>query len=338
MEEIKTIGVDLAKEIFHLHCADKEGRKVKTLKLKRKDMLPFFINLKPCFIGMESCGGSNYWARKLKAQGHNAKIMQAKFVKPFVKSNKDDHIDAEAICEAVARPNMRFAPSKEIWQQDIQTIHRIRERLIGNKVALSNSMRGLLMEYGITIPKGHKNLKSNMPLILEDAENELTDMIRKEFSNLYEEFKEVEKKIAYYDKEIDKIYSMNEKCQKIGAIPGVGPITATIVMAQIGNGRDFKNGRQYAAYLGLVPRHTGTGGKTINLGISKRGDKYIRAMMIHGSRSVMKAAYSKSDQLSTWAKKTKERRGFNRTCVALANKKARVIWAVLARDTEYRAN
>jgi transposase len=336
--QVKTIGIDLAKEIFHLHGVDKNGNKVFAMKLKRKELPTFIANLKPCLIGMESCGGSNYWARKFRAMGHNAKIMQAQFVKPFVKSNKNDRIDAEAICEAVSRPNMRFAPIKDIWQQDIQTLHRVRQRLIENKTALSNSIRGLLMEYGVTIPKGYKSLKIYIHLALEDSQNELTDFSRQLFFNRYEEFKKIEEEILTCDKEIQKLHLSNEKCQKIATIPGVGPITATAVIAQIGNGRDFKNGREYAAYLGLVPRHSGTGGKTKNLSISKRGDKYIRTQMVHGSRSILILARSRTDVLSVWGNKLREKRGFNKACVALANKKARTIWAVLAHGTEYRAN
>ena len=338
MSEIKTIGIDLAKEIFHIHCADSKGQMVLKKKLKRKEVLIFMSNLKPCVIGMESCGGANYWARKLKVLGHNPKIMQAKFVKPYVKSNKNDFLDAEAICEAVQRPNMRFVPIKETWQQDIQTLHRARQRLIENKTALSNSIRGLLMEYGEIIPQGFRNLKNHIHLILADSENELSDFARRQFSKLYDEFIAIEKEIAECDKEINIIHANDERCQRIATIPGVGPITATAVVSQIGNGKEFKNGRQYAAYLGLVPKQDTTGGKVKLLGISKRGDRYIRTQMIHGSRSILILARKRKDRLSLWANKIEERRGFNKTCVALANKKARIIWAVLANNTVYKAS
>lgn len=335
--EVNTIGIDLAKEIFHIHGVDKKGKTVLKLKVHRKELPRIIAELKPCLIGMEACGGSNYWTRKFKTFGHTVKIMQAKFVKPYVKSNKNDYLDAEAICEAVQRPNMRFVPSKEIWQQDIQTLHRIRQRLIENKTALSNSMRGLLMEYGEIIPQGFRNLKKHIHMILGDSENELTIFARRQFSKLYDEFLKIEKEIDDCDKEIRVIHANDERCQRIATIPGVGPITATAVISQISNGKEFKNGRQYAAYLGLVPRQDSTGGKNKLLGISKRGDKYIRTQMIHGSRSILLLAEKRKDKLSCWAKSLRERRGFNKSCVALANKKARMIWAVLAHNTEYRA-
>lgn len=335
--EIKTIGIDLAKEIFHIHGIDEKGKVILKQRINRKELPSVMANLKPCLVGMEACGGSNYWARKFKTMGHTVKIMQAKFVKPYVKSNKNDYLDAEAICEAVQRPNMRFVPAKEIWQQDIQTLHRIRQRLIENKVSLSNSIRGLLMEYGITIPQGNSKLKAHMHLALEGTKNDLTDYSCRLFSNLYDEFLKMEKEIKNCDQEIKLIMARDERCQRIATIPGVGPITATAVVAQIGNGRDFKNGRQYAAYLGLVPRQDSTGGKNKLLGISKRGDKYLRTQMIHGSRSILILASSREDRLSKWAKDVRQRHGFNKACVALANKKARMIWAVLAHNTEYRA-
>jgi len=337
MKRLSTVGLDLAKEIFHLHGVDKKGNIMFRKKLKRKDLATFMVNLEPCIVGMESCGGANFWARKFRTMGHTPKIIQAKFVKPYVKSNKNDRVDAEAICEAVRRPNMRFVPIKDIWQQDIQSLHRIRSRLIQNKTALSNSIRGLLMEYGITIPRGISNLKRHIVIIINNQDNELTDFARKSFSGLYEEFKRIESEIAVCDKEITGICSTNEKCKKVSTIPGVGPITATAVIAQIGNGRDFKNGREYAAYLGLVPRHSGTGGKNQMLGISKRGDKYIRTQMIHGSRSILLRSHLREDRLSKWINAKKLSKGFNKTCVAYANKKARIIWAILANDTEYRA-
>lgn len=335
--EIRTIGIDLAKDIFHIHGVDKRGKTVFRMKTSRKELPRIIANIKPCRIGMESCGGSNYWARRFKTMVHTVKIMQAKFIKPYVKSNKNDFLDAEAICEAVGRPNMRFVPIKEVWQQDIQPLHRIRQRLIGNKTALSNSIRGLLMEYGLIIPLGFRNLKKHIHVILNDEINELTAFSRRQFAKLYDEFLKVEVEIDECDREIRIIYANDERCKKIGTIPGVGPITATAVISQIGNGREFKNGRQYAAYLGLVPRQSSTGGKQKLLGISKRGDKYIRTQMIHGSRSILILASSRKDRLSIWATRLRERRGFNKTCVALANKKARMIWAVLAHDKEYRA-
>lgn len=268
--------------------------------------------------------------------GHTVKLIAPQFVKPYVKTNKNDAADAEAIAEAVSRPNMRFVPVKQTGHQDIQSVHRIRQRLVRNKTALGNEIRSFLHEYGIVVPQSFNQLKKKLPLILEDACNELTPTIRELIHDLWEEFKDLEERIATYDLRIKQIYETNTECQRIGKIEGIGPVTATAVIASVTNPHLFKNGRELSAWLGLVPRQHSSGGKSVLSGISKRGDCYLRSLLIHGSRSVLKKASSKTDSRSRWVTKIRENRGFNKACVALANKNARIIWALLAHKEEYK--
>lgn len=336
MKKISTLGIDLAKSVFQLHGNDHHGKVVLTKKLSRSLLKNFIVKLKPCLIGMEACSGSHYWAREFEKMGHTVKLMAPQFVKPYVKTNKNDAADAEAIAEAVVRPNMRFVPVKQTGHQDIQCLHRIRQRLVKNKTALGNEIRSLLHEYGFVIPASFYQLKKNILLLLEDSENGLTPALRELILDLWEEFKDLEKRIVIYDAKVKKIYETNTECQRIGKIEGIGPVTATAIIASVSNPHVFKNGREMASWLGLVPRQNSSGGKSVLLGISKRGDCYIRSLLIHGSRSVLKKASIKTDSRSQWITKVKEKRGFNRACVALANKNARIIWALLAHKEEYR--
>ena len=284
---ITTLGIDIAKNVFQLHGVDKDGKTVLTKTLSRTKLLEFVANLTRCLIGMESCGSSNYWARKFISFGHTVKLMSPQFVKPYVKSNKNDKNDAEAICEAVARPNMRFVCVKKVEQQDIQSIHRIRTRLAEERTALANQIRGLLAEYGIVIPKNIGNIRSNLPAILEDGANELSAIGRETFLELYNELADKDKKILVYDKKIKLICSQNSQCKALTEISGVGHITGTAILAAVGDAAVFKNGREMAAWLGLVPKQCSSGGKERLLGISKRGDKYLRSLLIHGARAVV---------------------------------------------------
>jgi transposase len=334
---ITTLGIDIAKNVFQLHGVDQDSKTVLTKRLSRAKLLEFVTNLNPCLIGMESCGGSNYWTRKFIAAGHIVKLMSPQFVKPYVKSNKNDKNDAEAICEAVARPNMRFVCVKQIEQQDIQSIHRIRTRLVAERTALANQIRGLLAEYGIVIPKNIGNIRSNLPEILEDGANELSGIGRETFKDLYDELVDKDKKILAYDKKIKLICNQNAKCKKLTEISGIGPITATAILAAVGDARVFKNGREMAAWLGLVPKQCSSGGKERLLGISKRGDKYLRSLLIHGARAVIFKHKNKDDTKSKWAKQLVERRGINKAVVAVANKNARIIWAKLTGAQPWQA-
>lgn len=336
MKELSMLGIDLAKNVFQLHGTDKKGHEVLKKKLNRSKLAEFVANLPCCMIGMEACGGAHHWARKFTGFGQEVRLISPQFVKPYVKSNKNDQTDAEAIVEAMSRPNMRFVPIKGVWHQDVQGLHRVRERLMKNRTALSNEIRGLLQEYGIVVVQGIGRLKKELAWIIEDRTNELSPMGRELFEKLVEELKEVEKRIAYYDQKIEEIYRSNEVCQRISKIEGVGPITATAMVAAISDAKAFKNGRQVSAWLGLVPRQNSSGGKTVLLGISKRGDRYLRSLLVHGARAVLKTVSNKKDRRSRWLIEKKKTRGYNRACVALANKNARIIWALMSSGEQYK--
>ena len=334
--EISVLGIDLAKEVFHLHGVDSRHRVVLRKKVRRAKLLGFVRNLKPCVVGIESCGGAHYWAREFKKVGHTVRMIAPQFVKPFVKSNKNDMNDAEGIVEAITRPSMRFVPVKEPWQQDIQNIHRVRQRLVVNRVQVSNELRGLLLEYGITIARNRSQFKKTVPLIIADETNGLSSIARTTFQRLYSEFLRLEDEVLFYDQEIRRVFESSNSAKRIEKIPGVGVVTATAVVAAVGSAREFKNGRQFAAWLGLVPRQASTGGKTILKGISKRGDVYLRSLLVHGARASLRWAPQKTDKTSKWATEKLATKGWNKSSVALANKNARTIWAVLAHNQEYK--
>jgi transposase len=336
MMNITVLGVDLAKNVFQLHGVDASGKVIVRKQLTRAKLIEFVINLPPCLIGMEACASSYYWARRFQQTGHEVKLISPQFVKPYVKSNKSDRNDAEAICEAVTRPNMRFVAIKSTEQQDIQAIHRIRSGLVQRRTALANQTRGLLGEYGIVVPQGIKKLNKQLPLILEDAQNGLSDLVRELFADLYEQFKAVDKQVKKYDAKLEQLSGHSEVCQRLIQIPGVGAITATAIAASVGDAKVFKNGREMAAWLGLVPRQHSSGGKSLLLGISKRGDRYLRTLLIHGARAVMSRVNKTKGPQNIWLKQLMERRGNNKASVALANKNARVIWALMAKGAAYQ--
>lgn len=333
---VATLGIDLAKRIFQIHGLDERGKTVLRKRLSRNKLLEFLSTLPPCLIGMESSGGAHYWARKIRDLGHDAKLISPQFVKPFVKSNKNDYNDAEAICEAIVRPSMRFVAIKSIEHQDIQALHRVRERLIKERTALANQIRGLLSEYGIILPIGIQNVRKGLPLILDNTENELTPISREIFTELYTELRFVEERIDKYNRHIERVFLSNPVCHRLAEVEGVGTLAATALIAAVGDSRSFKNGRQMAAWLGLVPRQSSTGGKTVLLGITKRGNRYLRALLIHGARAVLRYAPNKSDVRSHWITSVKNRRGSNIAAVSLANKNARILWALMSRDETYR--
>lgn len=333
---VTVLGIDLAKNVFQIHGVDMYGKTCIQRKLKRSQVMSFIENLPKCLIGVEACGSSHYWVRQFKKCGHTVKAMPPQFVKPFVKSNKNDANDAEAICEAVQRPNMRFASTKTVEQQDVQSTHRIRQRLIGNRTALCNSVRGLLGEYGVAVPKGVSTLRKQIPEILESTDYELTDFTRELLSDLYAELSDLQERIDRIDKKIDRIFKASEVCLRLAKIDGVGPLIATAITAAVGDASVFKNGRQMSAWLGLVPRQNSSGGKTNLLGISKRGDVYIRTLLIHGGRSLARVAERKSDQKSKWITEKVNQRGSNRAAIAIANKNVRIIWKMMTTGEEYR--
>ena len=336
MKDISVLGIDIAKLSFHVVGMDCRGKVILSKRLYRSELESFVSSLSPMLIGMESCASSHYWARVFKRYGHEVKLMAAQFVKPYVKSNKNDKVDAEAIAEGVNRPTMRFVPIKNIEQQDIQSLHRVRERLIKSRTALINEMRGLLGEYGIILPKGRSKFRRELIECLEKAGEKLTAMGRELFFNLYEEFIEMEKRVSLYERKLEAIFNAHPECQRLDTIPGIGYLSATALIAAVGNMSYFKNGREFAAWLGLVPRQYSTGGKPRLGRISKRGDVYLRKLLVHGARSCLHRLDGKMDRRSVWANKLKERNGANKAAVALANKTARIVWAILSRQENYQ--
>ncbi len=289
-----------------------------------------------CAIGMESCGGAHHWARQLEARGFQVKLIAPQLVKPYVKSNKNDANDAEAICEAMSRPSMRFVPIKTVEQQDIQAAHRIRAGLIEQRTAKANQIRGLVSEYGLVAPKELLSLRRAIPCWLEDAENGLTLRFRNLLDGLWGDLRALDERVKELDSEISVIAANEPGAQALQQLRGVGPMIATALVVAIGDARQFANGRQFAASLGLTPRQHSSGGKDRLLGISKRGNTYLRTLLVHGARSALRTAKSKDDRLSQWATRLAERSHVNVASVALANKMARMAWAMLRNGTEYQ--
>ena len=331
------IGLDIAKHIFHLFTLGVDGKMLKK-KLKRNELLTYFANYPASIIGMEACGSAHHWVRELTKLGHEVILLNARYVKNFVVGNKNDFNDAAAIYDAVTRPNKRVVAIKTVAQQDIQLVHSIRKELVDKRTALVNQTRGLLSERGIIINKGIAQVRQQLPLILEDAENGLTDLSRELFAEQYEKIKAIDKEIKDQDLRINRLCNANELSKRFLDVPGVGPLTATIVAADMGDtGKGYESSRDYAASLGVVPRQHSSGDKQVYLGISKRGNRYIRTLLIHGARSVLKNCAKKTDKLSLWLQALVARRGFNKAAVALANKNARILWAMANKNKDYEA-
>ena len=337
MNEITTIGLDLAKNVFHVVCCDKNGKIIRKKMLKRSQVLSYFANLTACLVGMEACGSAHYWARQLSAMGHEVKLIPPQYVKPYVRGNKNDYNDALAIAEAVINPEMRFVPVKTTEQQDIQAVYRLRERRIADRTVLCNQLRGLLAEYGLILPKGVCVVRKRLPELLEDAENGLSDLFRRLLAQSYQELRELDRHIDFHTQEMVRESQQSDACQRLQTIPGYGPIVASVFHSVVGSGEAYRRGRDVSASLGLVPRQHSSGGKEVLLGISKRGDRYLRSLLVHGARSVVIQAAKKDDRLSRWINKVRAKRGYNKATVALANKLARIGWAVLAHKTVYQA-
>ena len=333
---VTTVGIDLAKHTFSLHGVDSRGTVVFRKTLSRTKLLPFLGSLPPCLIGMEACSGAHYWGRELKKLGHRVGIMAPKFVAAYRKGGKNDGNDAEAICEAVGRPGMRFVPVKSSEQQAVLSLHRIRQGLVAERTALINQLRGLLSEFGLIMPKGRYSAQHHIPDILEDADNGLPVLARRLLADTYQRLRTLNDEILAYDRELNHLVRDSEPAQRLMTIPGIGAITATALLASVGDPKQFKNGRQFAAWLGLTPRQYTTGGK-IRLGrITKKGDAYLRTLLIHGTRAVLSTIKDKDDKLSGWTKALIERRGYKRAAVALAAKNARIVWALMVRGETYR--
>jgi len=337
MNNLSRVGVDLAKNIFQLHGIDRTETTIWCRRLKRDNWIKVLLNkVEPgCKIGMEACTGAHHWARLLQAKGFHVKLIAPQFVKPYVKSNKNDANDAEAICEAMSRPGMRFVTVKTIEQQNIQAVHRIRSELVGQRTAKGNQIRGLVAEYGLVAPQRMNHLRAAIPAWLEDAENGLSGRFRRLLDGLWGDLKRLDKRVAEMDKEIALIAQHDPVAKRLQQLRGVGPMIATALIASVGDGKQFANGRQMAASLGLTPKQHSSGGKDRLLGISKRGDAYLRSLLIHGARSVIYAARGKEDRLSQWVISIASRRHPNVAAVALANKTARIAWAMLRYETDY---
>ena len=298
--KITTIGIDLAKSFFQIHGVDEHGKLVLKRQLRREQVIPFFVKLASCLIGMEACGGAHHWSRRLEALGHEVKLMAPQFVKPYVKTNKNDAADAEGICEAVRRPSMRFVATKTVDQQAILSVHRARQGFVKARTAQANQIRGPLSEFGIVIPQGITHIAKRLPEILENAENGLPSSFRLLLQRLVDHLKELDRYVDELEREIRLWHRQNDISLRLAEIPGIGPITASALLASIGDVRNFKNGRQRAAWLGLVPRQHSSGGKSILIGMSKRGDTYLRTLLVHGARSIVLAMQRKVDSAKNW--------------------------------------
>jgi len=332
------VGVDLAKNVFQVHGVDRNEKAVWRRTLPRKIWLKVLLEkVEPgCEIGMEACGGAHHWARKLQELGFTVKLIAPQFVKPYVKSNKNDANDAEAICEAMSRPSMRFVAVKSVAQQDIQAVHRVRSGLVEQRTARANQIRGLAAEYGLVAPKELGQLRNALPCWLEDAESGLTGRFRLLLQGLWEDLRALDERVGELDREIELIAKSDPVAKRLQQLRGVGPITATAFVGTVGNGEQFAKGRQLSAALGLTPGQHSSGGKERLLGITKRGDAYLRTLLIHGARSMIRAAKGKDDPLSKWVLNLAARRHPNVAAVALANKTARMAWAMLRNGTDYQ--
>jgi transposase len=327
---------DLGKTTFHLVALGERSKVIIRKKLSRRQLLAFTANLEPGLIGMEACSGSHFLGRALSQQGHDVRLIPAQFVKPFLKSNKNDFLDAEAIAEAVERENMRFVPIKTDDQLDLQALHRVRERLVSRRTAVINQIRAFLLERGITFRKGPASLRRQMPEILENAEAPLSPRIRALLATMWEEWKQLDGQVESFNTQIEAIGSEDPACQRLREIPGVGPLIASAVVASIGNGAAFHKGREFAAWLGLIPKQYSTGGKVTLLGISKRGNRYLRTMFIHGARSLVLRVNRERSPLRGWISSLEARAHRNVVIVAMAHKLARITWAVLSSGERYR--
>ena len=335
--KITRIGLDLAKRVFVVHGVDERERACLRKKLRRDEMLAFFAKLSPCVVAMEACSSSHYWARELQKLGHTVRQIAPHFIKPYRRGQKNDERDAEAICEAAGRTNMRFVPVKSVEQQAVLMLHGTRALLVANRTALVNQIRGFLGECGIVLKQGVAHLCRRLPEILEDGENGLPGLAREALAHSYARLRELDEQVSHYDRRIAQLARESEPAQRLVVLAGVGPVTATAVVANIGEGKLFKNGRQFAAWLGLTPKQYSSGGKTRLGRITRAGNRYLRTLMIHGARAALHHAPHRSDPLSRWAISLAERRGKNKAAVALAAKNARIMWAMLARGEHYQA-
>ena len=336
VNEITTIGLDLAKHVFHVVGCDRHGKMVKRKVLRRGQVRAYFANVPACVVGMEGCASAHYWARELRGLGHEVRLVPAQHVRAYVRGNKNDYNDARAIAEAARRPDMRFVRVKTLGQQDVQALYRMRAQRVRERTALCNQIRGLLGEYGIVVAQGVGTLRRRVPEVLEDAENGLSDLFRSLLGRCYEQLCELDGHIEFYTRALHAHARGDEAVQRLQTVPGFGPVVASVFGAFVGDGGAFRRGRDVSAALGLVPKQHSSGGKTVLLGISKRGDRYVRCLLVHGARSVLRHAEQRTDRLSRWALAVKAKRGTHKATVALANKMARIGWTVVREHTTFR--
>ena len=332
-----TIAMDIAKHVFQAHAVDSASGEVTRIKLQRAELLPHFAQLAPALIVMEACGSAQHWARQLAKLGHVVKLIAPQFVKPFVKTNKNDAADAQAIWTAAQQPEMRAVAVKSEEQQAVLALHAIRERLKRARTAAVNQLHGLMGEFGIALPKGWRTMLPQAAALLDQADSAVPALLRPQLQRQLKEVRDLTEQMAEVERQIACWKRRQEECERISAIPGVGLLTATAALATMGQASAFASGRQFAAYLGLVPRQRGTGGRVQLLGISKRGDKYLRTLLVHGARSVLERSQAAKDP-NTWVGRLKQRQRPNVAAVALANKMARQIWAILAHGRTYEPN
>jgi transposase len=334
--QIHSVGIDLGKTTFHLVALGAAGKVLVRKKFTQRQLLTYTASMQTSLIGLEACSGAHFLGRALRKQGHDVRLIAAQFVKPFVKSNKNDFVDAEAIAEAVERKNMRFVPIKTDDQLDLQAIHRVRDRLISRRTAVINQLRAFLLERGLVFAKTPAKLRAAMSDILENAEADLTPQMRNLIDLLWGEWKTVEQQIEVLRLELERISAADAGCTRLRQIPGIGPIVATAIVAAIGNGAAFHKGREFSAWLGLVPRQYSTGGKAKLLGISKRGNVYLRKILIHGARAAVLRIKRDRSSIGAWMDALDARAPKNVVVVATANKLARIAWAVLSSGEDYR--
>ena len=332
MQDVTLIGIDLGKHSFHVHGQDRQGKALLRKKFSRKQLVEFLATFQTCAIVMEACAGAHHMARLLAGYGHQVKLISPQFVRPFVKSNKNDFIDAEAICEAACRPSMRFVTPKTESQQCLSALHRVRESLVRERVKASNQIHGFLLEFGISLPVGHAVIR-RLPSVL--AEQALPARLVALLERLHNHFKYLDEQIADIEKELDRQLQDDDLGQRLMSIPGVGPITASVLAAEVGDGKQYRCGRDFAASIGLVPRQYSTGGRNNLLGISKRGDKNIRRLLVQCARAYMQHLAHHTDRLAHWVRSMLTRRHSNVVACALANKLARTAWAIAAHHTEF---
>jgi transposase len=335
MNAVTLVGIDLGKHCFHLHGQDASGRMVFRKKLSRNQMLATLANLPVCRIVMEACAGAHWIARRLSAMGHDARLISPQFVKPFVQGNKNDFADAQAICEAASRPSMRFGSPRNESQQTISATHRVREALVRERTSATNQIHAFLLEFGLSLPKGPAIIK-RLPAVLAEHEANLSPRLVALIERLREHYKYLDEQIKAVEKELSQQLAEDERSQRLLEIPGIGPITASVLAVELGDAHQFANARQFAASIGLVPRQYSTGGKPTLLGISKRGDKNLRRLLVQGARVIMQRVTTRTDALGEWTRNMMCRRHSNVVACALANKMARIAWAILAKGTHYQ--